>query len=213
MANKTLYYQPYHSEIQDQSRELVEILQRNNTYGFETPGGTDKDTIHAYTGAYEFLLAPYKNREINLLEVGVQFGGSSLLWHDYLQNAKLALVDLVPWINYSIVQRMSPDRFKFYVCDGYADESVAKVVADFPGGFDVAIDDGPHTLESQVLFIQKYLPHMRKGGVMIIEDIQSQEDLNVLLDTVPDELKFNARVIDLRSIKGRYDDLMFILHT
>jgi hypothetical protein len=54
---------------------------------------------------------------------------------------------------------------------------------------------------------------MRSGGVMIIEDIQSQEDLNVLFETVPDELKYNARVIDLRSIKGRYDDLMFILHT
>lgn len=212
MTHKTLYYQPLQCEIQDQSHELIEILKKNNTYGFESPGGTDKDTIHTYTGAYEFLLTPYKNREINLIEVGVHYGGSSLLWHDYLQKSKLALVDINPIINYTIIQRMAPDRFKFYTCDGYTDESIVKILADFPEGFDVAIDDGPHTLESQVFFIQKYLPHMRKGGVMIIEDIQSQEDLNILFESVPEELKFNTRVIDLRSVKGRYDDLMFILH-
>ena len=212
MASKTLYYQPLQSSIMDHGATLSEMLTKNNTQGFEVPGGTDKDTVHAYTGAYEFLLEPYRSREINLLEIGVQFGGSSLLWHDYLQNAKLALVDIEPSINYSIIHRMMPDRFKYYVCDGYTDESVSKILADFPGGFDVAIDDGPHTLESQILFIQKYLPHMKPGGVMIIEDIQTQEDLNALLDTVPADLRKNARVIDIRSVKGRYDDLMFILH-
>lgn len=203
---------PLVEPIQEQSRELIEIMQKNNTYGFNSPGGTDKDTFHSYTGAYEFLLSPYKNREIDLLEIGVQYGGSSLLWHDYLPQAKLVLVDMYNSMHPSISERMIDGRWNYYIADAYIDETVSIIMQKHPKGFDVALDDGPHTLETQILFIQKYLPYMKPGGIMIIEDIQSQEDLKALFESVPDKLKNNVRIIDLRSIKGRYDDLMFVLH-
>jgi hypothetical protein len=76
----------------------------------------------------------------------------------------------------------------------------------------VAIDDGPHTIESQVLFLEKYIPLMKRGGVMVIEDIQDVGYVNILLESVPAFLRPNVRIIDLRSVKGRWDDLMFVLH-
>ena len=56
---------------------------------FESPGGTDKNTIHNYTGIYAELLKPYLNKVGTLLEIGVQHGGSSLLWHEYLPGFRL----------------------------------------------------------------------------------------------------------------------------
>jgi hypothetical protein len=53
---------------------------------------------------------------------------------------------------------------------------------------------------------------MKKGGVMIIEDIQDVGYVNILLESVPVFLRPNVRIIDLRSVKGRWDDLMFVLH-
>jgi len=190
---------------------IVEILEAHDVHGFEKLGGTDKGTIHSYTDAYERLLAPYKGKSINLLEVGVQYGGSSLLWHDYLPESKLALVDVWDQVNPKIFESMDSSRYKFYVADAYTDETAATIQQEWADGFDVAIDDGPHTLNSQILFIQRYLPQVKEGGILIIEDIQDYSHMEILRTITPDEYKNNIEIVDLRRIKQRYDDLMFVI--
>jgi hypothetical protein len=79
--------------------------------------------------------------------------------------------------------------------------------------FDIIIDDGPHTLESMVLCIDLYLPKLNKGGVLVIEDVQSMDWIPVLNKTfnkIKNETD-QSDIIDLRNTKGRYDDLMFVI--
>jgi hypothetical protein len=52
-----------------------------------------------------------------------------------------------------------------------------------------------------------YLPLLAKGGMAIIEDVQSTDWFSVLEQQVPQDFAFET--IDLRNVKGRYDDLVF----
>lgn len=191
--------------------KLIEILEKHNIHGFDKPGGTDKGTLHSYTGAYEKILAPYVEKEIKLLELGVQYGGSSLMWHDYLPKASLVLLDVANQVHPSIFERMDKNRYNFYVGDAYSDNIVGLIRQDNPDGFDVVIDDGPHSLHSQIVFIQRYLPMVKPGGILIIEDIQDFNSIEILKTVTPDEYKNSIEVIDLRGIKNRYDDIIFII--
>ena len=63
---------------------------------------TDKIT-HGYLDVYDPLLAPWVDREIKLLEVGVREGGSLQLWRDYFRLGAIIGIDIelperfVPW--------------------------------------------------------------------------------------------------------------------
>lgn len=174
-------------------------------------GNTDKDSVHSYIEPYERLLSPFKNKPCNLLEIGVQFGGSAIMWHDYLPQSQLYLLDVRDAIMHRIAKSMQPNRWHFYVTDAYSLEMVSTMQQECPKGFDIIIDDGPHTLESQIFVLTSYLPLLNKGGVLIIEDIQQFYHVAVLKKYVPLSSEFQIEVIDLRNKKGRYDDVLFVV--
>jgi glutaredoxin-related protein len=77
--------------------------------------------------------------------------------------------------------------------------------------FDFMLDDGPHTLESMKQFIRLYSQLMTDDGILIIEDVQSSDWINVLINEVPENLKQFIKVYDLRENKNRYDDIVFTI--
>ena len=192
------------------SKALTKIIEGYNVNGFEAPGGTDKNTIHNYTGIYEHILSPYVKQEGQLLEIGVQHGGSSLLWQKYLPKFTICMVDIADIVNPRIWDLMDQNNndYAFYENNAY-DKGFVKQLAEEWGDFDVIIDDGPHTLPSQLFAVENYLPLLAKGGVFAIEDIQDIRHVAALTAAVPDELKDNIKVYDVRNTKGRYDDVIF----
>jgi cephalosporin hydroxylase len=174
-------------------------------------GYTDKDSDHSYIEAYEKLLAPFKNKPCNLLELGVNFGGSAIMWYNHLPKSQLFLVDNRNVLRPHITSSMHPDRWNLYVEDAYTLDMVAKMQQACPDGFDIIIDDGPHSAESQQFVITSYLSLLKEGGVLIIEDIQYVDILDFLKSYVPNSSEFQVEVIDLRNVKGRYDDILFVV--
>lgn len=77
--------------------------------------------------------------------------------------------------------------------------------------YDIIIDDGPHTLESMIYFIENYIYKVNKGGLLIIEDIKSLQWVNELMHKIPKEISYLYKVHDLRKKIGRFDDIMLIL--
>jgi len=189
--------------------KIDEILAAQNICGFEAPGGTDKQTIHSYGPVYETLLSPLTDKACTILEVGVAHGGSMLLWHELCPKARIIGMDIQNAVHPSIFPRMKPERFAFLMGDAYNDYAVGQVKAVTPDGIDFAIDDGPHSLESQQRFLQLYVPLLNPGGIAVIEDIQDYGWLDSLLPLVPEG--FSSEVVDIRNVKGRYDDLMLVL--
>ena len=78
--------------------------------------------------------------------------------------------------------------------------------------FDIVVDDGPHTLESMIQFITLYLPLLKADGILVIEDVQDIAWLETLTQVTPDAFKPYIQKYDRRSVKGRYDDIMFVIN-
>jgi hypothetical protein len=168
--------------------------------------GTDKNTTHAYVEHfYEEAFKKYQDKNISLLEIGINSGGSLYLWGKYFYNGNILGID----IEDNIKEKWKVlNNVKHLIKDAYD----LNTIKDLPK-FDIIIDDGPHTLESQIWFIENYLTKMMPNGLLVIEDIQDIAHIEVLKQHTPKEYLSNAKSIDLRSYKNRYDDILYVIYT
>ena len=167
---------------------------------------TDKNTYHSYIDVYENL---FKNRQLsvkNVLEIGIEKGGSLKLWNDYFVNAKIYGLDIdEPPQFLSKYERIITHKW-----DAYCDNTI-QYFLDKDIKFDIIIDDGPHTLDSMVYIVENYTKLLNTNGILIIEDVQAIEWCEILysnVDTCLQEFSYN---IDRRNIKGTLDDILFIV--
>lgn len=167
---------------------------------------SDKGTEHDYiNGYYDAEFTPKKDDHIRIMEIGVLNGESINLWQQYFNKADILGVDIV--ISDKAHQLVNTNKRCGFLADGSA--YLQTFVDEY---FDVAywdyiIDDGPHTLQSQLSFIELYYPKIKKGGKLIIEDIQSKSDLDAIEQRLK-ELKYKYKIFDLTANKGRYDDIL-----
>src|SRR5262249_29136627 len=121
--------------------------------------GTDKGPNgHNYTAIYARYLEPLRSTASNLLEIGVGRGASIRMWHDYFPGAVLSGADCGP------PQAEPPgDRTQLFSVDESRPDTLQVLAAYAP--FDVAIDDGSHAPEHQILTFQTLFPFVRPGGI------------------------------------------------
>jgi tetratricopeptide (TPR) repeat protein len=195
--------------------KIREILNKFNINGHDKIGGTDKDTTHSYVEIYEQLLEPILEKDGSLLEIGIQYGGSILLWKELLKNCRIFGFDIEDKLSDSIKEYVKdyPKKITLEFKDAYCKETIDHIKFIYPRGFDVIIDDGPHTEESQLKCIELYLELLKDDGVLIIEDIQNFESIKVFIENIPESKFFDYEplVFDLRDKKNRYDDVIFTI--
>jgi SAM-dependent methyltransferase len=128
--------------------------------------GYDTDKSPAYLANYEREFGDRFEQPIKLLEMGIQRGGSMLLWLDLLPSAEIAGLDLN--------EVALPTHSRLHVYQGFQQDAaildqIASEVA--PDGFDVIVDDASHlgryTAES---FWHLFPRHLKPGGVYVIDD-------------------------------------------
>jgi precorrin-6B methylase 2 len=190
--------------------DLIQLLEENMhlTWYKENYVGTDKG---GYPGEHDFIkgfyneeFKKYQDKEIDLLEIGIYGGASMALWSLYFPKAKIIGLDIN---DEKIADKYrNIDRVRIGIADAYHPE-----VANQMGDFDIVIDDGPHTIETLIKCIELYLPKLREGGVMVLEDVQDTSWFPLLLEATPEEYKDKTKCIDLRENLGRYDDLLFVI--
>jgi hypothetical protein len=183
---------------------LTEILNTTEELNTVDYIGTDKNTVHGFVEFfYEQEFKKYKDKPISLLEIGVHIGGSLYLWGKYFQNGTVLGLDIEDKVR---------DKWKVLPNTQYQIKNAYdQSVVDSLPNFDIIIDDGPHTLLSQVECIKKYLPKLNDNGVMVIEDVQDISHFEILKQNIPKELHENITTLDLRFARNRYDDLLFII--
>jgi len=177
---------------------------------------TDKNTTHSYLPLYQVLLQRKKETARNVLEIGIgdfgeKNGGSIKLWRDFFTNAIIYGLDILP-IENVLDELIIDNRVVLYTsidaydCNFFVNNFLTKNIK-----FDFMLDDGPHTLESMLLFINMYSQIMADDGILIIEDVQCWEWIEILKNQVPEHLKQYIKVYDLREVKCRYDDIVFTI--
>jgi hypothetical protein len=188
--------------IPDYKMSLVDLVDNH---------ATDKNTTHSYLEVYEPLFAPVRDTATHVLELGIgEYAGSLRLFRNYFTQAEIHGIDIV-----GKTPRWGPvltdPRVKLHTgVNGYTQETVDRLAGL---SFDILLDDGPHTLESMLFVVTKYLPLLKTGGVLIIEDVQDISWIEALKAATPEAYKPFITVHDRRSIKGRYDDILFIINT
>ena len=179
---------------------------------------TDKGTTHSYIDLYDKLLCSKKESAKHVLEIGIgdflpegQNGGSILMWHNFFPNATIHALDIKP-IRSVMPQLRGNPLVKLYTStDAYDPAFVSATFGNMK--FDVLLDDGPHTLESMKEFIRLYSDKINHDGILIIEDVQDFSWFAELEKEVPEGLRQYIQTFDLRYVKERYDDLVFVIDT
>ncbi len=153
--------------------------------------GTDKGTAgpsrhwraHNYTDVYEAYLWSWRDKAINLLEIGLGVpggawdakiahgrngvGGASMkTWSEYFPHARIFGIDINP------ASFLDTERISTHVVDQgstSALDSFLEGIGDV--SFDVIIDDGSHRPDHQQISLGRLFPRLRTGGLYFIEDL------------------------------------------
>lgn len=157
--------------------------------------GTDK-ARNGYHDVYESLLAPRREDITRVLEVGIGTldpaapssmvgyaaehytpGGSLRAWADYFPNAVIWGLDTQP-------DTLLEESAFIMTClaDSTKKDQVDRVLGDLI--FDLIIDDGDHSVGSQVATLRNLWDRVATGGLYVIEDIYSQAAMNRIVTVV-----------------------------
>ena len=181
----------------------LRLLNRSlyNTDKFDMPSETN---AHLYGDFYDQLLKDKEMAKINLLEIGVQRGPSVRLFHDYLKRAHIYGVDIV---NEWDTPDAKYNRLKLYFFDAYVKGALNSLPIN---KFDIIIDDGPHTIESQIYAIENFTEYLTTDGILIIEDVPVY-NLDKILDTVRCD-KNKIKVYNYYLTRQRGDDVIITIN-
>ena len=135
--------------------------------------GSDKWGPHSYCDHYETHFAKFRQKAINILEIGIggyddpKSGGASLrMWSEYFPQARIFGLDFFE-------KRLQlPDTVAVYR-GSQADGDLLRRISDDAGGLDVVIDDGSHINEHVIASFQILFPLLNSGGIYVIEDTQT----------------------------------------
>ena len=92
--------------------------------------------VSGFIQLYEKYFEPFRNLEINILEIGIENGDSLRIWREYFPNANICGIDIVK------------KDFKIENTDilmgDQSDPKFLKLLIDKYKNFDIIIDDGSH---------------------------------------------------------------------
>ncbi|OGM55884.1 hypothetical protein A3F62_01525 [Candidatus Woesebacteria bacterium RIFCSPHIGHO2_12_FULL_44_11] len=142
-----------------------------------------------YFPIYDFYFEKIQNRPLNLLEIGVGWGGSLFTWAEYFPKAKITGID-----NNPKRKEFEEGNIKVFIGD-QADSDFLKSVNEQTGPFDIVIDDGGHMMHQQITAFKTLFPLLKDGGYYVIEDWQTSY-LPKYFDNGPKTVDFLKNLID-----------------
>lgn len=157
---------------------------------------SDKCIDHSYQYLYNRLFSYIdRNEKLDILESGVEKGGSLCAWKEYFPNAKVTGVDIVD----TRLPEFIRDDVEFIVTD------IKQYKPDRQ--FDIIIEDGDHSNHDALWAGINLAEHLKLGGHLIIEDVQEGYMIPFLLwgKLLGD---YVVNTIDLRRITHKHDNFL-----
>ncbi|MFF4923412.1 hypothetical protein ACFY4B_22760 [Kitasatospora sp. NPDC001261] len=142
--------------------------------GLSTRFGSDKwADLHWYTQHYERHFARFRNAPVRVLEIGIggydapdQGGASLRMWQRYFPAGLVLGLDIVP----------KPGVRGPRIATAVGDQGDPGLLDDLGrrfGPFDIVIDDGSHLNAHVRASFTALFPHVRPGGLYVVEDLQT----------------------------------------
>jgi hypothetical protein len=176
---------------------------------------TDVDTTHSYADVYESYFSTIRDQSINVLLVGVEH-------NNYLGGFLHACYDYFPNATFYVVDHNSPEKFDTFFNEPninlYSQASIHDhdfIVNTFVNTdirFDLIIEDvSPRALANMAKIVKEYSVLLKPNGMMFIEDLEYPDNTVVLDAELPAYLQGCSQIFDLRTVKGRYDDILYLV--
>lgn len=154
---------------------------------------------------YEKYFSSFKENKtnINLLEIGVQGGGSLYAWKNYFGDRANNIVG-IDFLNFK--GKEDPTQNIYIEQGDQADVEFLLKVNDLYGPFDIIIDDGGHHMFQHQKSLNTLFPLLKSEGIYAIEDLHTcywgkfQGDLNPVFK---DDNTLNALVKKIDSLNFR----------
>jgi len=137
-----------------------------------------------YAHAYETHIGDLRRRKIdkghvvNLLEIGVQDGGSIEVWSIYFGNLlRYTGLDINP----KCKRWEDPDRYIHIESGSQTNDTLIRDICTKFGPFDLVVDDGGHMTEQIIISLRALWPAcMKDKSVYAIEDLHTMVSLSNL---------------------------------
>ncbi len=171
---------------------------------------TDKNSVHSYIPIYEELFRPYREKEINFLEIGLFQGNSLRLWEKYFTNGNIHGIDCseTPHGGMADLRPMIAEgTHNIHIMDGTSETDIERVFGDMK--FDIVLDDSSHDLSAQLQTVRIFKNRLSENGMIVIEDLQDIDNDKYAFGEITGDM--GVAIVDLRHKKLRYDDCLIIL--
>ena len=130
--------------------------------------GKVSDKWSAYLPLYDRVFRDFEHRQVSLLEIGVQNGGSLEIWGKFFKDAKAIVgCDINPWCG---DLQFDDPRISIVVGDATSAETI-KSISGIRPSFDIIIDDGSHQNPDIITTFFRYFPLLSDGGIYLVEDL------------------------------------------
>jgi cephalosporin hydroxylase len=178
----------------------------DNLYNWNIINNPEPYIGHSYGQSYDEIFENFdRNSDINILEIGIQKGGSMVAWKDYFENGNIYGIDVVD----VILPEYRRNDFN-YIINDVRDLSIKKKLEDVM--FDIIIDDGSHHLDDVIFVVNNYLDKLNKGGYLIIEDCQHPENwVNSIRDLIPNDYELTTKDLRNDTEYSSYDNFLIII--
>ncbi len=114
---------------------------------------------------YNYYFNAIKDKNLNIFEIGVETGESLRMFSDYFNKSNIIGLDIENK-DYNI------ERVEIF-CGDQSDKNILNRIIEKYKTFDVIIDDGSHKNKDVINSFNYLFPHLKFGGLYVIEDLQT----------------------------------------
>ncbi|MEZ5346340.1 MAG: glycosyltransferase [Pyrinomonadaceae bacterium] len=121
-----------------------------------------------YLEIYDRHFSRFRNKEINVLEIGVYYGGSLQMWKEYFgPKANIYGIDINPEC-----KNYEEENVRVMIGSQADPEFLLKITETIPK-VDILIDDGGHLMNEQIITFEELFDHIQPDGVYLCEDLHT----------------------------------------
>jgi len=118
-----------------------------------------------YFEIYDRYFSKYQGQKVNILEIGISHGGSIQLWKKYFgDKVHIYAIDIIPEC-----AKLQEENTTIFIGSQSDPVFLNEVIKKLPP-IDIIIDDGGHTMIQQKISFECLYPHLKEGGVYLVED-------------------------------------------
>ena len=183
-----------------------------NQYTHPSKRDNIRIAAHGYSKFYEKVFLEFKDKKINVLEIGSFYGNASAAMFFYFRNANIFGADINPdMFNYN------SKRMTSFFVNSSSTSSIQKNIIDKKIKYKIIIEDASHMLKDQIISLFYLFPILESGGYFIVEELDFPEtredmrigqefpDLKSILKNVLKKKDFNSKYID-QNLKNYFLD-------